>query len=71
MCGIGPVVQKSGRRNRHNVKKTVIKSPHIRAYSGILVGLSGMLNPVNFFRFLTCSAYYPTPEVKLCITIND
>ena len=41
MCGIEPVGQKSGRRNRHNVNET-FKSPHFRAYSDILVGLSGV-----------------------------
>ena len=71
MCGIEPVVQKSGRRNRRNVKKAFYYSPHFRAYSGILVALSGVLNWVVFFGFRTCPAYYPTPGIKVCITIND
>ena len=63
MYGIEPVVQKSGRRNRRNVKKPFYQSPHFRAYSGIWVGLSGVLNRVVFFGFRTCPAYYPTPEI--------
>ena len=71
MCGIEPVVRKSGRRNPRNVKKTYYSSQHFEAYSGILHGLNGLLNRNGFFGFPTCLAYYPTPDIKVCITIND
>lgn len=71
MCGIEPVAQRSGRRNLRDVKKTNYCSPHFRACNGIFDGLGGLLHRNGVFGFRTRPAYYPTPDINLCITIDD
>ena len=71
MCGIEPVAQRSGRRNLRDVRKTSYCSPHFRAYSGIWDGFSGLFDRNGVLGFRTRPTYYPTPDINVCITIND